>query len=587
MNSGRQSVELSLGKGFNPNAKAHIDKALTAVEERHGEGFRLEFFDAATGRATFTRSVAAAEVSDSTDGTVKMLRIPGDPKISDGDKYAATFADLYPGYVLTNFQPHLNRAYIQVMDKECQRVREAVAQALRVKEWEVGISRRTSGGFVLRLPARYQHSRDLEKLEEIAETVAGAEGWYVKVNVAELSAEMIPSLPPTFPAMAKTPLVKRKPVFDHKDKSLFKVPLGLAQQQPGQKDFHEFVIDLDAAQHMQMGGTTGSGKSVTINCYISQLLSRGFKLAVLDLPTKAADFQWCKRYVSPGWWGCDGPAEAATVTELLLAEGERRSKLFKQHGVTQWKELPPEHAVEPILIVLDEATGMFTKDAIPTATKDSPQRAHDLKAEAVAQNFHVDLLRTGVNRIAAELRFTGMFLLLATQVASASTGIDPKLRSNLPHKMMMGSRPTKQQMGLIFSDLDRIPPIPESIISDPDASRGVGVADPEGGVPTVFKSYFRTISEYQVYLESLGVQTYPESGAAPTRAQVAQVTGEEVLDEYELERQATAHRRATMGDPVASIPGLEGAAVDENGRPLKGAALAAAQSRILAQQLSD
>lgn len=577
-----ERIQVKLPANFDKTRVSHVEAVTAKVEAKNGEGFALESVDPVSMVGTFVRIQAVSEITDGPSG-IKQINLTKDTRESDGPKLAARYSETFPGYELTTFEPHVGRAILKKMSPEERRVREAISNALRVKPWEVQVVRRRGGGYSVGLPSKFSLLKDQAKLEEIATTVAGSDGWYVKTDAARLTAEMVPADPPTFPGTAPTPMGSLTPRFDHTDKSMFQIPLGLALMEPGDKDYREFRIDMDASQHIQLGGTTGSGKSVTINCYISQWLARGAKLAILDLPTKATDFEWCKKYVEPGWWGCDGTAEAATVTELIMEEGERRSKLLREHGVTQWKELPPEAALEPILIVLDEATGMFTTMAVPKAGKDSPQKMHDMKAEAETYNFHVELLKKGINRIAAELRFTGMFLLLATQVASATTGIDPKLRSNLPHKIMMGSRPSKSQLAMIFSDLDRIPEIPESIIADGSASRGVGVGDTEGNPPSVFKSYFASTSQYEKWLDSLGVATN-NGNAAPTRAQIAEAVGDEDdMSDYETERQEMIERRQTMKDPVAeSIPGLDASALDFNGEPLSGAAKAAAQSKLLA-----
>jgi hypothetical protein len=114
-------------------------------------------------------------------------------------------------------------------------------------------------------------------------------------------------------------------------------------------------------------------------------------------------------------------------------------------------------------VIVDELTGLFALEAVPKAGKDAPQLLRDMADEANRTNLFKEILKNGIKRVAAELRFTGVFLTLATQVASANTGIDPSLRTNLHHKLIMGAKPTEGNRRLVFSDPDRVPLVPENV----------------------------------------------------------------------------------------------------------------------------
>ena len=140
----------------------------------------------------------------------------------------------------------------------------------------------------------------------------------------------------------------------------------------------------------------------------------------------------------------------------------------------------------------------------------------------------------------------------------------------------MGVAPTEANRSQMFSSPERVPLVPDHIRSS-KVGKGVGSAEPEGGEAYVFKSFFAPIDEYRNRLEALGLPTI--SDPSPTRADVARVFGEEDVLESGGSREETAKRREKAGDPAAGLmPGL----VDENGNPLKGAAAAAAQSKMLA-----
>lgn len=569
MASSTERVRVALPKGFDP--ARHMKALEKLIGDAHGDGFEIDSLEG--GMAVATRQVAITEVHHTEKSKTKEVRLPRTVKPADGEKMAVKLADQHgDGWEMTKFEPFLGRATLTQLSPEVARCRGAAALALGVKPWDVQVAPRRDGGFDLELPRTYMPSKHDSKLEEVATSVVGNDGWYVKVNAQKLTASIIPSAPPTFPGMIPTPMdnvVK----FDHTKKETYKIPLGMKLPAPGETVGETFFLDMNAGAHAQLGGISGGGKTVLLNCYLATWLAKGASLAIIDLPTKSADFEWCKDFVRPGGWGCDSPAQSAVAIRLIMDEGERRSKIIKSHGVNDWKLLPKSAALEPLIVIVDELTGLFALEAVPKAGKDAPQLLKDMADEANRTNLYKEILKNGIKRVAAELRFTGVFLMLATQVASANTGIEPALRTNLHHKLLMGAKPTEGNRRLVFSDPERVPLVPDNVRSDSGASRGVGSTEPEGDEPSVFKSYFATVTEYRAWLDRLGVPktTQPE----PTRAQMAQLE-----DAFESDDQDdVASRRAAMPDPMAAMMGDSG--LDENGRPLKGAALAAAQSRVL------
>lgn len=569
MASSTERVRVALPKGFDP--ARHMKALEKLIGDAHGDGFEIDSLEG--GMAVATRQVAITEVHHTEKSKTKEVRLPRTVKPSDGEKMAVKLADQHgDGWEMTKFEPFLGWARLTQLSPEVARCRGAAALALGVKPWDVQVAPRRDGGFDLELPRTYMPSKHDAKLEEVATSVVGNDGWYVKVNAQKLTASIIPSAPPTFPGMIPTPMdnvVK----FDHTKKETYKIPLGMKLPAPGETVGETFFLDMNAGAHAQLGGISGGGKTVLLNCYLATWLAKGASLAIIDLPTKSADFEWCKDFVRPGGWGCDSPAQSAVAIRLIMDEGERRSKIIKSHGVNDWKLLPKSAALEPLIVIVDELTGLFALEAVPKAGKDAPQLLKDMADEANRTNLYKEILKNGIKRVAAELRFTGVFLMLATQVASANTGIEPALRTNLHHKLLMGAKPTEGNRRLVFSDPERVPLVPDNVRSDSGASRGVGSTEPEGDEPSVIKSYFATVTEYRAWLDRLGVPktTQPE----PTRAQMAQLE-----DAFESDDQDdVAARRAAMPDPMAAMMGDSG--LDENGRPLKGAVLAAAQSRVL------
>jgi hypothetical protein len=89
---------------------------------------------------------------------------------------------------------------------------------------------------------------------------------------------------------------------------------------------------------------------------------------------------------------------------LIMEEGERRSAHIKTHGVNDWKLLPKNAALKPLVVIVDELTGLFALEAVPKAGKDAPQLLKDMADEANRTNLFKEILKNGIKRVAAELR---------------------------------------------------------------------------------------------------------------------------------------------------------------------------------------
>src|SRR5699024_6730349 len=184
--------------------------------------------------------------------------------------------------------------------------------------------------------------------------------------------------------------------------------------------------------------------------------------------------------------------------------------------------------VMPLLIVIDEVTVLFSLEPVPKTNKDSPQVLLDMKHDAEMQNMAKEILQKGINDIAAEMRFAGIFLALSTQVASTDTGLRTKLRSNLGHKVLLGANPTEGNRRLIFNDPEGVPRVPSHIREDPVAARGTGSIEPQGSNPAVFTGYYRSTDEYRKWLISMGIKQ--NADIRPTVGQVTDVFGDADID---------------------------------------------------------
>ena len=493
----RQLIDVKLPPGFDP--ARHEKSLITLITDDHGPGWEIENINLDRGTATASRMVEINEVSkDERSGDTIEVRLTRNTKPSDGDKMAAKLESQHEGYYLTEFEPFLGFAIMTRMDSDTVRARGASAVALGVKPWDVQIKNRDGGGYVLQLPRSYVPSKHESKLQEVAESVVGREGWYVVANAQALTAEIIPSDPPTFPAAIPYPLRSIAKVNDD-ERLLLATSLPKNGDEPGTP----LYLDFDASPHSQLNGTTGSGKTVTINSLIAGALAAKYELAVIDVPHKAVDFAWMRDFVRPGFWGCDSIEEAATVATLVYEEGQRRAKLLATHGVTKLAELPASIRPRPIFVIMDELSGLFQMDDIPRGIP----KDHPLVVSAIDQNATRAILIGITLKLAAEMRFVGIRLLLSTQVANQTTGIPPKLRNLLSNKLLQGVNPTEATRKQVFNDPSLVPKVPGNIRADSTISKGVGVLEMEGADPVVYKGFYASTKDYRAMLESLGTPT--------------------------------------------------------------------------------
>lgn len=509
-----ERITIKLPPGFEP---ARHGKALAKlIDDKYGDGFEVEHIDPVKGTATATRQAAITEVTagqdtgqESESFDVKLAR---GAKPADGDRISTKLEDQYPGFYVTSFEPFLGKATLTKLDEASARCRGAVAVALSVKPWQVQVAPRTDGGFELKLPHSYLPSKHDEKLEEVATAVVGEFGWTVRTNPQRLVASIVPGLPPTFPGMIPYPLK------DLKKAPRDRVQLGWKLAKPGEADGVPLWLDFDAMPHCQVSGVSGSGKTVTLNALVTGALAGGCEVAVLDVVHKQVDFLWMRDFCRRGGWGCESLRHTVACITMLYKEGERRANVIAKHGVTKWTELPPSEQFPPILILIDEVTGLIQLDDVP---KGLP-KDHPLVTEAQQSNLLRQTLLGYMKKIAAEMRFVGLRLVLSSQVSSTNTGVPTSLRMNLGHKFLLGSNPTSNNRKLSLSDPTSVPEVPANVREDEKASRGVGVAEMEAQAPCVFKSYYASTDDYRKHLLSVGVKT--RTDYSPTQSEINRYT---------------------------------------------------------------
>lgn len=511
----RELIDVKLPEGFDVNK--HVSALTRKIIEEWGPGWEVENINPELWTATASRMVEINEVTErgKNSDTIE-VKLTRNTKPSDGDKFAAKSESQHEGYFLTEFEPFLGYAILTKLTPNAARARGAIAVALGVKPWDVQITETRVGGYEFTLPRNYVPSKHFDKLQEVAEAVVGQDGWYVTVNAQKLRAEIIPSAPPTFPPAIPYPFAKQKGSPKDLDWVL-RVPLGVTLGY-GENPGDTLYLDLDATPGGLVAGTAGSGKSVGINAFVYGVLARGAELVIADLPHKSIDFTWAMPFCRPGGFGCASTAASLTSLAMVYEEGEKRAKLLRKHNVQKWQDLPA--AVRPplIVVVVDEVTGLFGLEEVPRGLP----KDHPLVTEAMQQNLETQILKKTIAKIPAEMRFVGIRIVLATQMAQANTGVSVPLKTNLANRILFGSNPNDAARGHALLDPRSAPKVPDNIKADSKASRGVGVAELEGQEPVIFKSFFATTDEYARNLNALGVPT--TSRPEPTAAEIAKYT---------------------------------------------------------------
>ena len=525
-----QTLELSPGQGFDPNNSQHVARVLEKVveaEQRKSGGsdvvaemgdnrsdWKVMSFDAKTNKLTIYRQAAVTQIEEDRRGT-RTVSIPAGTKATEAEGIAARLQEMHPGYYLSEFNPHLGRAQLTKMTLDEVRVREAIGTAIGVKPWDLKVKGTRTAGYQVKLPSTYMQSKHDDKIQEVAETIAGEFGWYWEAKPVELRGSIVPSVPPTFPPSIPYPmhlLPKASPGVVNP------IPFGMSLATRGDEENEVIWLRLEDAPHSQVGGTSGSGKSVTLNSIVAGALAAGAELAVVDVPAKAVDYEKWRPFVRKGGWGCESFEENAVMLQELYNEGNRRAEILKRYGAKKLTELPADilATMPPVLVICDEVTGLFAP------ANEKPPRGlpsdHPLVIEAESKATASALIQSYIQKIAAEQRFVGFKLILATQVASTATGITTALRTNLGNKMLLGARATDGNRKLILADVTAAPEVPKHIqTAEGLIPKGVGVAELEAQRPAIFKSFYASEDDFIRELNRRGIDGLPPTQLDSTR----------------------------------------------------------------------
>ncbi|WP_375000095.1 hypothetical protein [Aeromicrobium sp. CTD01-1L150] len=548
MPTGIERIQVNLPTGFDPNR--HHANLLAKVIKSKGEGWEIDSIDLEGQVATLSRHVAVTEVTKAERPDVLDVGLSRGTKPSDGDKQAAKLADQNPGYEMTSFEPFLGRATLTRLSEAEIRCRGAAAVALGVKPWEVQVRSRADGGFDLELPRSYMPSKHDDKLTEVATGVVGRHGWYVDINVAELTAHIIPAEPPTFPAAIDTPADR----IEAAGPDIF--PVGRALAAAGGDVGREICVNWADSSFLLVGGVPKGGKSVVLTAAMRHTLNNRGELVLIDEEDKASDYEVFKPYVRPGGWGVADPQTRVAAIGLVNDEIRRRAKTLRDLGLNNWLEMPAGDRFNPILVVVDELSLIVPKDPpLKSLPKD-----HPLRLEVDEANIAKDLLLKGINDVVSKARFVNVRLALASQMLNEKTGAGPTLRGKFGNFMLMGASQPESSRSQVFANPKEVPYVPAHVAADADASRGVGTASLWGEGPVVFKAYYTPLREMADVVEDmlLPTTTQPE----PTAAQIDRFMPS--LDEDDDRPRPRDGERAPSGRPAREVYRALGDTWDEN-----------------------
>ncbi|GBE37038.1 DNA translocase SpoIIIE [bacterium BMS3Bbin07] len=174
------------------------------------------------------------------------------------------------------------------------------------------------------------------------------------------------------------------------------------------------VSDLSRMPHLLVAGTTGSGKSVSINSMIMSILFKStpkeVKMLMIDPKLlELSTYDGIPHLVTPV---VTNPKEATLALKKMVLEMERRYRLIAEQGARNLdnfnRQVPEEERLPYIIVIIDELA-----DLMFTASKE---------------------VEDSIVRLAQMARASGIHLILATQRPSVDviTGI---IKANFPTRI--------------------------------------------------------------------------------------------------------------------------------------------------------
>ncbi|MBI2085843.1 DNA translocase FtsK [Candidatus Daviesbacteria bacterium] len=267
------------------------------------------------------------------------------------------------------------------------------------------------------------------------------------------------------------------------------------------------IVDIDKMPHCLIAGTTGSGKSILLNAFITSLLFRNspdeLKLILIDPKrVELTNYNGIPHLLTPV---ITEPEKILSSLKWAMAEMDRRYKLFQSVGVrniTGYNEMSGFQALPYIIIIIDELADLMM--FAPVEIEDA------------------------ITRIAQLARATGIHLVVATQRPSVDV-ITGLIKANIPCRIAFNvSSMIDSRVILDGPGAEKLLGRGDMLFLPPDASKPIriqGVFVQDGEINNLIK-----------YLKATGIA--PQYTAEVTEMPIGKMGGQNTGEKDDLFEEA-------------------------------------------------
>lgn len=274
---------------------------------------------------------------------------------------------------------------------------------------------------------------------------------------------------------------------------------------------HKIVSDLAKMPHLLIGGTTGSGKSVSINAMIMSILMRATPSEVRFIMIDPKRVEFTPYNGIPHLYVpvVTEPKEAASALSWGVAEMERRLKVFSKAGARNIQQFNAKVQAEKAeLAQAAEAAKLAGSEEGADQAPTAPQATlgEELPYIVIIIDELADLMMNvgkevefSISRIAQLARAAGIHLIVATQRPSTNvvTGL---IKANITNRIAFN----------VASGIDS-----RVILDTPGAENLIGLGDlllskPELSKPQRIQGCYVSEDEINAVVDMLKEQAEPE-----------------------------------------------------------------------------
>lgn len=348
---------------------------------------------------------------------------------------------------LVAYEKYADTAVVATVPSQDRAIRDRIADLVGVSPWDVEVTVTWADSHpeviqIVRLPERAVPI-DVEKRASLWHSVIAAmpgttTGWTIRDDRVHSTTDLVWGPPRHLPDTVPLQGLLADASTWHR------LPIGVGESGD------PVSIDLELGPHSMIVGPTGSGKTVAIVGLVAQAAHRGFEVVLVDAVKGGLDFLPVRPWLSAM---ADSMPSALAVLRHAYAEGQRRKEVLGRYGRPKWSDLDSDmrtlERVSPVLVVIDEASSLLLPIPIPKGLpKDSPVL---VEAQTLAAQ-KAEILSL-VGKIARELRFAGIHLVLGTQRPDASI-LGGEMRQNLSTAVQLvapGKPPSADSLRMVFA----------------------------------------------------------------------------------------------------------------------------------------